>query len=209
MKIIWNQNPLKTVIELEPLEIELLRHKLMIEEMEWAICGGWMHLDADDKDWYDPVKARDELKHEYWHSDKYKARIQEMLDYYVAELKGIHSGDCTCVPCSCDKCHAEGLLGLNTTKGLGNHEGSKVNAAFSYKDADGNWCDRTIDEAIAQLEKEVDWSYEALPADSAWKTNSRWDKAQYEYHIPRWKKERENALAWLKNYREEHKGDFK
>ncbi len=208
MKIIWNQNPLKTVIELEPLEVELLRHKLMIEEMEMAICGGWMHLNKDDKDWYDPEKARKELKHEYWYSDEYKARIQEMLDYYVTALKDVHGGDCTCVACSCDKCHAEGLLGINTTKGLGKHEGSKINAAFSYVDGKWHEGDRTIDEAIALLEKDVDFSWESLPADSSWK-NSKWDKAQYEYHIPRWKQERVNAVAWLKNYREEHKGDFK
>ncbi len=54
------------------------------------------------------------------------------MKYLVDALKNAHCGDCTCIACSCDKCHAEELLGIHTTRGLGKHEASYVEAAF--------WC---------------------------------------------------------------------
>jgi len=199
MKITYKPNPLDTVIELEPHEVEILKLKLEIDELQNAICAGWMHLNDKDEKWYDPKKARDELDHEYWYSDKFKARIQELADHYVEELKSTHCGDCTCVPMSCSKCHAEYIIGSDTLKVngvyVGKHSLYKIDAAFNKNT-------RTIDEAIESLEN-PDYSWDKVPADSGWRKYEDGQQA-YEKHIPRWKEECKHALNWLKSYRDTH-----
>src|SRR6185369_3125953 len=56
--------------------------------------------------------------------------LDQHVSDYVVELAGEHSGDCVCFPCSCVKCHAESLLGVDTIPGLGKHSAYKVGAAF-------------------------------------------------------------------------------
>jgi len=65
---------------------------------------------------------------------------------FVTALRDAHIGDCTCVPCSCLKCHAEGYLGIDTIPGLANYLAYKVNVAF------GRDNERSLDEAIVALE---------------------------------------------------------
>jgi hypothetical protein len=36
------------------------------------------------------------------------------VKYMLDALEYEHSGDCTCVACSCERCHAEDVLGINT-----------------------------------------------------------------------------------------------
>ncbi len=112
----------------------------------------------------------------------------EEVQNYIHYLNTQHMGDCTCVPCSCMRCHAEEMLGINTIKGLGKHQASKVLGAFGK---DGN---RTIDEAIASLD--VTPEYNKSPT---WP-----DSLDYNIHIPRWESERKSAAALLRTYKEEH-----
>lgn len=43
------------------------------------------------------------------------------LEYLSEALTSTHGGDCTCVACSCIKCHAEQLAEVDTLPGLGKH----------------------------------------------------------------------------------------
>ncbi|KKM19412.1 hypothetical protein LCGC14_1655940, partial [marine sediment metagenome] len=124
-------------------------------------------------------------------NSKIDQRVDEIMEYYVDALKNAHCGDCTCVAMSCDKCHAEELLGIHTTRGLGQHSGSSVFGAFG-ESHENNWTkQRTLQEAIEYLE-----NYDAAqnPPD--------WDG--WEAHADRWKAEASDAAKWLKNYQKEH-----
>lgn len=114
----------------------------------------------------------------------------ENVDTYVEEqavkceqwLIEEHCGDCTCVPAPCIRCYAEARLGFSTTETLGKHEGHNVQTAFRKG--------RTLDEAIAYLKG---------PITAAWGTPKDW-----EAHMERWTKERNNAVEWLTKYKQEH-----
>ena len=211
MKINWNKNPLKTTIELDEHEQEVFKLKIKVKEMEEALCSASIHLDPANASWvmkenYRRTKPHTietliaEVRKDYLNMDyilgegkderSLDGRVDEMFQYYMDDLASYHVGDCTCVPCSCTKCHAEDLLGINTIKGLGKHAAYKVDAAF------GKDNERTIDEALESLR-----SYNPTrPADmSGWDKVGGWDK-----HLPRWKTEATSAYDWLLNYRNEH-----
>jgi hypothetical protein len=117
--------------------------------------------------------------------DETHPRVKSLID----ELQYSHAGDCTCFAASCFKCRAESALGINTIKGLGQHEASQIMEAFRN--------DKTIDDAIEDLK--IPYSYDTR--------NPAWDKyprEEYEKYIPRWETERIKALSWLENYKKEH-----
>lgn len=182
MKITYTPNPLNCVIELDEHERKEFRYKLIIEELEDAMHSASFHLNPEDK-YYKPEQARAELDMEYYFGQEFQKRIDELLNYYLEDLKGPHGGDCTCVPCSCSKCHAEGMLGIDTIQGLGKHSAYKINDAF-----EGLFGERTIDQAIKKLEH--------YKPKAAWKG--------WEAHADRWKAEAAHALEWLKKYRDTH-----
>lgn len=182
MKITYNQNPMRTTIELDEREKKEFWYKLKIEQLEWKLCGGRFYL-CHEFDAYNPERAKEELTYKEAELDKY---VDEMCEYYIQNLLDIHCGDCTCVPASCDKCHAESLLGIDTIKGLGKHEGSKVSAAFDMKP--GGVDGRSLDEAIEVL--------------ACYKPRAEWEG--WEAHAERWATEAANALAWLNAYKEQH-----
>jgi hypothetical protein len=163
MKITYTPNPLNTVIELDAHEQELFKLKLRIEEYENMMFNAHWNLTRSSeylatlprmKTLEDArAEAIKRIDPEYWCSDdrtKLDDRIDELFDHYLGELSMNHSGDCTCFPCSCGKCHAEGMLGLDTTKGLSKYMASKIERAFSYKDGDV-WKQRTLEEVLERM----------------------------------------------------------
>jgi hypothetical protein len=66
------------------------------------------------KEWMDSAERI------YWGDDKNQDFTTErclesdLVKYMFTALEDTHGGDCTCAPCSCDRCHAESLLGINT-----------------------------------------------------------------------------------------------
>jgi hypothetical protein len=206
MNIIWNKNPLCTVIELTEQEQELFKLKIRVKELEETIFEA--HFEFDHLDWYnkaikpktleeavqnvkknlDPSYIYGEGEHEGKGLD---ARVNELFEYYMADLQGSHVGDCTCVPCSCTKCHAEDLLGLNTIKGLGKHSAYKIDSAFGKNN------ERTIDEALEHLK-----NYKVTPPTEnleGWARAGGWEQ-----HVPRWTAEAKAAYEWLLAYRQAH-----
>lgn len=207
MEIIWADNPLRTVVKLDEREKKELWYKLKVEELQEMIHSAYFaltHVEWSNKNikpttMEDAVKeAVSDLDPEYWCSDdksKLDQRIDEMHAYYVADLQGWHIGDCTCVACSCTKCHAEGLLGIDTIKGLGKHSAHKVDGAFRVGEDRKLNC--TIDEALEKLRHP---KYE--PPTDPERLKAWGGVGGYEKHIPRWKEENAHAITWLETYRD-------
>jgi len=210
MKITYTPNPLDTIIELDEHEKEIFRLKIKVNLLEEDLGSAAIYLDPKNASWVmSPSPRRPDghttetliaevLDHyldlSYLYSEgKYEgkgldARVNELLEHYLGELKSNHCGDCTCFPASCCKCHAEDLLGINTIKGLGKHEAYKIQSAFSYKDGDV-WKQRTLGEAMEHLRKShAEWQVSTDPSP----------------HAPRWKAESERALCWMEQYIADH-----
>ncbi len=188
MKINWHQNPFMTTVEIDDNDRERILLAHQNEEYTDLLCDLNMRLEG---------KYREEKLTDL---EVIKERVTKWADIcnltvdndeikrYDDYLDTQHMGDCTCVPCSCARCQVEYMLGINTIKGLGKHPANNVLGAYGK---DGN---RSIDEAIAQLEKKPSY---VKP--------EKWpDSVGYDEHIPRWEREREAAIKWLKGYKEEH-----
>ena len=210
MKITYTPNPLNTIIELDEHEKEILRLKIKINLLEEDLGSAAVYLDPKNASWVMKPSPRrpegytqesliaevleDYLNMSYMYSEgEHKGkgldeRVNELLEYYIVELRAGHAGDCTCFPASCCKCHAEGLLGINTIEGLGKHEAHKILAAFSYKDGE-TWKERSLGEAMAILQK----------SNAAWQVST--DQSP---HAPRWKAEAGRALEWMEAYVAKH-----
>lgn len=188
MKINWQPNPFRTTVEIDDRDKQMILLAYQNEEYSEILCGLNMELKGEyGRPALTDIEA---VKKEI---DKWGAICNmevdsEQIRCYISYLNTEHMGDCTCVPCSCIRCHVEDMLGINTIKGLGKHEANKVQGAFG-KDGD-----KTIDEAIATLE-----------ADREYIKPDTWpDTVGWSIHIPRWEKERQNAVVWLKKYKAEH-----
>jgi hypothetical protein len=201
MRIIWNPNPLATVVELDKADRTVLWHRVKIERLEEKIGSAYFDLDAEHGKWLESIgKGRsidvavaEALRHldyafisgdEKRRDKSFDEYIEELTQEYVQELASVHVGDCTCVACSCLKCHAETLVGVDTIRGLGKHEASYVGGAFEPKSAPP----RTLDEVIAHL---ADYEPKDVPD---------WGIP----HVTRWREEGRRAHEWLIAYRREH-----
>lgn len=213
MNIIWNKNPLYTVIELTEQEQEIFKLKIKIHELEEDLGSASVYLDPQNASWIMKPSARrpeghtletlvEEVRNDYldmsymYGEGKYEgkgldARVDELFEYYMTDLKSSHGGDCTCFPCSCSKCHAESLLGIDTIKGLGKHSAHKILGAFGKNN------ERSIDEALEHLK-----NYTVTPPTEnldGWEKVGGWEK-----HVPRWTAEAKAAYDWLLAYRTAH-----
>jgi hypothetical protein len=191
MRIIWNQNPLRTVVELDEQDKRLLLLSVQNERYANILCeiNLWLSgkIDKNTPQTTEEVQKRINKWEEVCNMDETHHEVQLLVE----ELQGSHGGDCVCWPCTCFKCLAEDHLGISTTKDLGKHEGSYIMGAF------GKNGDRTIDEAIESLKTKH--SYETR--NLSW---AKYSREEYEKHIPRWESEKKNALEWLQKYKEEH-----
>lgn len=206
MKITYAENPLLTTVELDDHEKQLFRYKLMVKELiDNHLFTAHFYLTQPDM--LDVERAKQAVDPDYYLGDedgddtagsKLEKRVDSLLEHYLEELQSSHCGDCTCVAMSCSKCHAEGILGIDTLKPYpGKHQLHKIDGAFRYKDGE-EWRNHSIEEAIAKLE-----SYDPKLTDPD--TSPGWAKVGgFEAHVPRWKAEAASALAWLKNYRDTH-----
>jgi hypothetical protein len=208
MKIIYHENPLRTVVELDEHDRQIFWLKIKLEEQENLLFNVHFNLTRDQSfrgDNIDLDAAKRSANPDYYMAEKdgektpLDKRVDRLFKTYVEELVGWHSGDCTCVVCSCMKCHAEGLLGIDTLKPFpGKQVLAKVDSAFcSYED--GKKQTRSLSEALVHLR---DRKIPRQKPDSWNKTSQE----EYEKHIPRWEKEQALAYEYLKNYAKEHFG---
>lgn len=203
MKITYTPNPLNTIIELDEHEKKELWYKLKIEALVERLFRVHYELTYGSRENPKVDSILADVDPDYYLNDEDETgrsrldkRIDEALAYYLDDLRSAHMGDCVCFACSCSKCHAEDLLGINTIKGLGKHPANKIDGAFSNGKNGDVWLPQaSIHEAITRLE-----NYDPKPVSSA-----AWDKVGgFDVHVPRWKEEAEAALVWLRNYRDEH-----
>jgi hypothetical protein len=183
MKIIWNENPLRTVVMLDDKDKEILLLKLKIDYLEEAVFSAHDDLEKGNID-----AAKKTLDPSLFEGEDAYAFPCKLLGWYIDELGESHAGDCTCFPASCPKCCAENTLGIDTTKGLGKRAGSRVYALFSKEGM-------TLDKAIEELDnyapvKGVGWE--------------RMSQADFDSSVPRWLDEAKRAAEWLRAYRAEH-----
>lgn len=181
MKIIYKENPLETIVELDDSEKEILRLKIKAEIISEDADMASYYLQEEH---FDLEKARDYIGYVCKHSesDEY---LEKMTDAYLETLTGTHGGDCTCFPASCPKCHVENMLGIDTISGLGSHQAHQI--FYEFREYE------TIDEVIKSLE-----NHNPQITD-AWKNNIE----SWNANLPRWKKEAKQAAEWLKNYKKE------
>jgi hypothetical protein len=198
MKINWNENPLRTTIDLNDADKRELWLKIKIKIMEDEhLFEAFYHLEEGKN--FDLEKARLAVNEDYLFKktgDNKKTKLDRTtdkhFDWYLEALSEEHVGDCTCVPCTCTKCLAEDLVGVNTIEGLRKHEASKVSGAFAD--------DRNIHEAVIWLAThDPDASADADPA--SWKHRN---PEMWAGNLPRWRQEQVRAHAWLVKYRDEH-----
>jgi len=193
MRIIWSPNPLATVVELDDHDRQIIRLRLEINRLKESMGQAHFDLEPEMREWHNKnVKERtleEAVTAALVHLDV--ERVEERLDKdvvdYANELSAKHSGDCTCVPCSCLKCHAETLMGIDTIAGLGKHEASYIDGAFESG--------RTLDQALDHLK-------DYRPTKS--KGWEKFSDEEFQAHIPRWVEEAKRAHAWLEKYRVEH-----
>lgn len=186
MKITYNKNPLYTTIELDEQERKEFWYKIKLQEMENLLFEA--HFNLEDGKYFNLNSARDAVDPSYYtvEEDVEKSKLDEhcdmLLNYYLESLQSCHVGDCTCVPCSCSKCHAESILGIDTIKGLGKHSAYKIDNAF------GKGNEKSIDEAIESL--------------ANYDPKANWEG--WEAHAPRWNAEAKAAHEWLVAYKSKY-----
>lgn len=109
-------------------------HKIRHEELLWKSVGCHHYLERaitalKAKDYENALKdakeAIDDLDYAAFYNkdgndsvpgnlSALDERTNMLHESYLEDLNGWHVGDCTCVPCSCGKCHAENLVGVDT-----------------------------------------------------------------------------------------------
>ena len=188
MKINWHQNPFKTTVELDEHDKRTIllayqndEYVQMLVELEFGFTGKY------NSEKFKTMEEAYEISKRWGEICNLDVDSEE-IRMYIEYLDTPHCGDCTCVPMSCIRCRVEEMLDIDTTEKCGKHSFRNVEGAFG-KDGD-----HTIDEAIAILEKPREYI-----KPSTWP-----DSVGYEEHIPRWKKEQEQAVSWLKRYKERH-----
>lgn len=194
MKIIYNENPLRTVVELDENDRQIFWLKLKVEELQNKLFD--VHFSLTEDEYFNIDRARKDADPNVYiqEDDQEKTlidkRVDVLLDHYVKELQDVHSGDCTCVPASCMKCRAESILGIDTLKPFpGKHELAKISAAFLPG--------RSLTDVLTYLK---DYKIPREKPES-WKN---FTQEYYETLLPRWEKEQVRAYEYLKNYVTDH-----
>lgn len=123
MKIEYTEQPLDYIVTLSDTEKELLKLKIRLELYEDYFFDIGYHLENDKKIDLNYIKNKvDENLIDF--------RVNQLFDIYVNNLMLGHAGDCTSIPCSCAKCHAETLLDIKSPLSeLNNSEMFKLQTA--------------------------------------------------------------------------------
>lgn len=194
MRIIYNENPLRTVVELDAQDREVLWLKVKVEELQDKLFDVHFHL--TEPQYFNVTTAQKAADPEKYikEDDQEKTpldeRVDMMFEYYVKSLADTHVGDCTKVACSCLKCRAEGILGVDTlTPSPGSGALHAISGAFGKN--------TTLSEAIAYLKS---YRVDATKPDS-WKHSAQ---EEYASHIKRWEKQASDAYEYLRQYAEQH-----
>lgn len=193
MRIVYHPNPLRTQFFLDPTEEQILWFKIKITEMDNLLFEADFRL---HEQYFDLDAARKAVDSSYYQSDddnepsKLDQRVSQLCSLAIQELRSDHFGDCTAVACSCGKCYAEQLLGVDSIPKASKSILSAIRGAFKTNET-------TLDEALTCLST---WHLDLSPEEiQTWN-----DHGGYEQYIEGWKKQRKAAYEWLRRYQEEH-----
>jgi hypothetical protein len=189
MKINWHENPLRSTVEIDDqvrnmilLGIQNDEYTDLLYDIQCGLKSDTLFNNADELLVLQEKSSRwEEICNITVDSD----RVYSL----IAGLSESHAGDCVCFSCSCIKCCAEEILGVNTIMGLGGHQANQIMGAFSGGDT-------PIDQAILKLA--TDREYTKTPL---W---DKWTQEEYDKLVVRWKSEQKSALEWLIKYKKEH-----
>ena len=187
MEIEWKENPFDTIIHLDTRDKAYLRlagKEKLVREMLYCCKFYYVEKSLDLKN---PLGQHHHKRMIELTSEKLEDMAMEQYNYNIAALNERHMGDCVCMPCTCERCMAESLLGIDTIKGLFGHEANHVLDAFEKF---GN-----REDVLNHL-----MDYHPGPMPEIWK-----DEKAYVACIPRWRQEARNAYEWLLNYYAEKK----
>lgn len=190
VKILWAQNPLETIVELDEHDKAILRLKLVLERLEEAAFS--VHFAVEKG--LSKEKILEELDVDYYFDNgerggrPFRMSIDEDLERSVQSLREAHDGDCVCSACACLKCRTENLLAIGPISGLGKHAGRKIRDAFLVRGSNAS-----IGDAIHELETHY-------PTN----TTPGWSQVNFESHIPRWLEDQRKAAEWMTKYRSAH-----
>lgn len=192
MKITYNENPLRSTVELDETDQTIFRLKIKVEELQ--DCLGSVQMSLEDGEYLDRAKKMAYSFEDFEESGVFDKRIDKLFNWYVESLRDTHCGDCTCVPASCIKCRAEDILGINTLgSSPGKHSLRYIDSAFGKNN------EKTLLEAIEYLKN---YKVDALKPES-W---TRSTQEEYESYIPGWEDSAKKAYEYLKNYAQEKFG---
>lgn len=144
MKIHYKDNPLSTIVELNPTEIKLLLAKIKIEEFENVLNDMWAAAHEQNCTISEFIESIDR---DFWTGDQIDHRTMVICKDAILALADTHLGDCTATPFSCVKCYAEGLLGIDTIPGLKKERADLLYSEFTKHET----IDLTIDDVIDSL----------------------------------------------------------
>ena len=208
VKFVYYPNPLRTRVYLDDKEKENFKLKYKLDQFKDVFYGVKYYLKEDPnkilecpnpyrngKTYWSLAKNEVDFSLEEWQEE-----LDQQANELIEDLQGYHVGDCTCIPCSCMKCYAEYLAGIDTIPGLGKHEASKIDGLFFANKRMSTFDIRTIDEVLDILKN---YKVEPFEENEVWNKNPE-SKEIYEFHSTRWIKEAEHAYKWLLNYKEEH-----
>jgi len=192
MEIIYQQNPLTTKIILNEEEKTKIWYKIKEETLIQLLFSTHYEFLKHN---YDITKVNIEkvkkiLDPNYYIEEPIDNETTKRFQWYMEELESEHSGDCTACAYTCPKCQVENMLEIDTINGLSKDMASKINTLFTENK------DLTIEQAIEILKDD----HNKIPDESfinVWK-----DKGGWEEFIPQFKKENDNLIDWLTNYKE-------
>jgi hypothetical protein len=182
--IVYTENPLAQKILIDEKEREILRLKIRVEDLEDKLCSISNILDSKKSEYEKLTESRQECNI-FDSADKekeYNAFIEKRLQEYDRELTREHGGDCTSIPCSCMKCHAENFLGVDSLGEISNSSAYRILDAFNERS--GN-C-KTCEEAIIYL-----------------KEHPPLVNSEYAAHRERWIADHQKAIEYLEKYQKE------
>lgn len=152
MKIEYTEQPLDYIVTLSDKEKELLKLKIRLELYEEYFFDIGYYLDNEKKIDLNYIKNLVD-------EDRIDFRVNQLFDIYVNNLMLGHAGDCTSIPCSCTKCHAETLLDIKSPlEELNNSEMFKLQTAqikqITKIDDIISYFESQLNEKISERDKE-------------------------------------------------------
>lgn len=196
MKVIYGEDPFNVSVVLDETEKMQLWYLIKINKLEELMFEAHYFMKEND---HERVKAVVDPK--YYCTDD-RSPLDKSTDashqMYLEELEvGTHCGDCICVPCSCSRCWAESIVGIDTLPGLGKHQASGVDKA--YRDQFREEGTRSIDNSIERLR-----NFDARKAIADWGSEvlARYTPEDIDDLVERWTREHAQGLEWLVSFKE-------